>query len=219
VISEVGTADPNVQAGLPCAIGGLPEQDRILWSMVRAVAEEGFESVSVTDVVRRADVPRAAFYEVYECERECLLAAYEKVIDALVAYVGRAFEGDGPWPLKMRRALGACLEACSAEPEVARMTTVEVPATEPEAQRRYRGALTRFRPLFSEGRKYAGPEILPPDLELMSIGGVEAIIHDEVAAGRTKGLPALLPEILFTVLVPYVGPDVAAAEVRGTGES
>jgi hypothetical protein len=40
-----------------------------------------------------------------------------------------------------------------------------------------------------------------------------------VAAGRTKRLPTLLPEILFTALVPYVGPEVAAAEVRGTGKS
>jgi AcrR family transcriptional regulator len=214
---EVSTTSAERQPGLPQEIEGLSRQERILWSTVRAMAEKGFESVRIGEVVRRAGVSRGTFYELFESREECLFAAYERVIDALISYVARAFEGGGPWPLKIRRALGACLEAYSAEPEVARMATVEVPAAEPEAQRRYRGALERLRPLFSEGREYAEGNILPRDLELMAVGGAEAIIFNEVVAGRTEELPALLPDILFTVLVPYVGPEAAKAEVRRTG--
>jgi hypothetical protein len=47
----------------------------------------------------------------------------------------------------------------------------------------------------------------------MAIGGAEAIVCDEVMADRTEDLPTLLPDILFAVLVPYVGPEAAAAEV------
>ena len=213
------TASAKIQPGLPRAIEGLSGQERILWSMVRMVAEQGFESVDVGEVIERAGVSRATFYELFEDKEECLFAAHERVIDALVAYVGRAFEGPGPWPLKIRRALGACLEAYSAEPEVARMATVEVPAAGPEAQRCYRDALERLVPLFRGGREYAESEVLPPDLELMAVGGAEAIIHDEVAAGRTEELPSLLPDILFVVLVPYVGPEAATAEVRRAGRA
>ena len=99
------------------------------------------------------------------------------------------------------------------------MATVELPAAGPEARRRYHDALGQLRPLFSEGRKYAESDILPPDLELMAVGGAEAIIFDEVVAGRTKELPKLLPDILFAVLVPYVGPTAAKAEVRRAAES
>jgi AcrR family transcriptional regulator len=215
----VSAASADFQPGLPRAIDGLPQQERILWSMVRATAENGCESVGVAEVVERAGVSRSAFYALFEDKQDCLIAAYEKVIDALVAYVARAFEGRGPWPLKIRRALGACLEACSAEPEVARMATLEVPAAGPEAQRCYRDALERLLPLFREGREYAEGEGLPPDLELMAVGGAEAIIHDEVAAGRTEKLPNLLPDILFVLLVPYVGPEAATAEVRRTGRA
>ena len=115
------------------------------------------------------------------------------MIDGLVAHVSRAFEGAGPWPLKIRRGLAACLEAFSAEPEVARVATVEVPAAGPEAQRHYRGALERLRPLFKEGREYAKSDTLPPDTELMAVGGAEAVILEEVAAGRTEELPACSP--------------------------
>lgn len=194
-------------------------EQRILWATVRLVAEKGFESVTVFDVIERADVSRTAFNELFESKDECLFAAYEKVLHALVAYVARAFEGDGPWPLKIRRAMQACLEACSAEPEVARMTTVDVPAARPEAQRRYRNALERLVPLFIEGREYAANEVhLPPDLERMAVGGAETIIFDEVVAGRAEELPSRLPDVLFTVLAPYIGPEEAAAEVRRAEE-
>jgi AcrR family transcriptional regulator len=215
----VSTASAEFQPGLPRKIEGFSRQERILWSMVRAAAEKGFESVGVTEVTERAGVSPATFYELFDSEQECLIAAHERVIDALVAYVARAYEADGRWPVKVRRALGACLEACSAEPEVTRMATVEVPAARPEAQRRYRDALERLVPLLREGREYAGDEPLPPDLELMAVGGAEAIIRDEVAAGRTEELPGLLPDLLFVVLTPYVGPDAATAEVRQAGRA
>ena len=214
-MSAVGETNTEVRPGLPRALEGMSNEQRIVWATVRLVAEKGFESVTVFDVTERADVSRGAFYELFDSKDECLFAAYEKVLDALVAYVARAFEGDGPWPLRIRRAMQACLEACSAEPEVARMTTVDAPAARPEAQRRYRNALERFVPLFIEGREYAADAVhLPRDLERMAVGGAETIIFDEVVAGRAAELPARLPDILFTVLAPYIGPEAAAAEVR-----
>jgi AcrR family transcriptional regulator len=185
--------------------------------MVRLVAEKGYEAVSVADVVERAGVSRTSFYRLFENEAECLFAAYERVIDALVTHVMRAFEGDGSWPFRLRRALGALLEAYAAEPEVARMATVEVPAAGSEGRRRYRDAQKRLLPLFEEGCEYSPLAELPLEIEVMAIGGAEAIVFDEVVAERTEELPELLPDILFAVLAPYLGPEAAAAEVERTG--
>ncbi len=48
----------------------------------------------------------------------------------------------------------------------------------------------------------------------MSAGAVSGLIFDELLAGRAAELPARLPDLLFAMLVPYVGPQVAAAEMR-----
>jgi AcrR family transcriptional regulator len=207
------------RAGLPRAVEGLPKEERILWTMVRVLTEKAGESITVSEIARRAGVSRMDFYELFENVEDCLFTAYETVIDAVVSYVSRAYEGDGPWPLRLRRALRALLEAVSAEPEVARMATVEVPALQPEAQRRYHDALERFVPLFREGRDYASYRDLPPDLERMAVASTEAVISDRVAAGRTQDLPDLLPDILLTALIPYVGPEAASAEVRRTEDA
>jgi AcrR family transcriptional regulator len=206
------------RGGIPSQLEGLSQEERILWSMVRAIAEKGYEAVTIADVVERASVSRSKFYELFDNKEECLFAAYERINEILVALVSKAFEGEAPWPTKVRRSLEAVLQAYAIEPEIARMATVEVPAAGPEAQRRYREAAMRFLPFFAEGRKYAkGGADLPADLELMSLGGAEAIVFDEVVAGRGATLPSMLPEILFAILVPYVGPEAAAAEMRRAG--
>jgi hypothetical protein len=119
----------------------------------------GREGIRVGQDVRR-DRPSGSLarrlYELFESKDECLFAAYEKVLDVLVAYVARACKWDRPWPLKIRRAIQTCLEACSAAPEVARMTTVDVPAARPEAQRRCRDALERSYRSSSRARVRSG---------------------------------------------------------------
>jgi hypothetical protein len=56
----------------------------------------------------------------------------------------------------------------------------------------------------------------PEVARMATVAGTEAVISHEVAAGRAEQLPELLPDLPFTVLTPYVGPDAASAEVRRT---
>jgi hypothetical protein len=66
-----------------------------------------------------------------------------------------------------------------------------------------------------EGREYSeADEELPTEVELLAVGAAEAIIFAEVDAGRAQRLPGMMPEILFSVLVPFMGPDRAADEMR-----
>jgi AcrR family transcriptional regulator len=183
--------------------------------MVRVIAEKGYDGVTVGDVVARAGVSRTTFYDEFANKDECLFAAYDRVIDVLVHYVEEAYQTEGEWPERVRQGLGAFLRALAAEPEVAQMATVQFPAAGPEAHQRYRDALERFLPFFADGREYSPrSDELPRDVALMAVGGAEVIIFDEIVAGRVSKLPAMLPEILFAVLVPYVGPDDAAEEMR-----
>lgn len=201
--------------GLPRDIDGLSQRDRLLWSTVRVVAEKGYDGFTLGDIVARAGVSRTTFYDEFANKDECLFAAYDLVVDVLISFVTEAYRGDGPWPERVGAGLRALLEALAAEPEVAKMAAVEFPAAGPAAHQRYRDALERFLPFFAEGRKYASRSAeLPPNVELMAVGGAEVIIFDEVVAGRVSRLPQMLPEILFAALVPFLGPDAAATEMQ-----
>jgi AcrR family transcriptional regulator len=201
--------------GLPTDFDAMSVRDRLIWSMPRAVAELGRDRVTAADVAVRAGVPTAFFHDEFASVDECLLAAYDRVVDLLVSYVEQAYGRGEDWPASVRLGLEAFLQALAAEPEVVRMATVEVPTTGADAQALYRRAVGRFQRFFREGRRHAprGHE-LPEDVELMAVGGAEAIIVDEVVADRVSRLPRMLPEILFALLVPYLGPTRAVEEMR-----
>lgn len=193
------------------------QRERMLEAMVRVAAAKGYEATTVTDVIEVAGVSRATFYEMFEGKSDCFLEAYDAVIDVLVAHVTSAFESAAgePWPERIAAGLGALVELLAAEADIARMAMVEVTTAGDEARARYRSALARFTPFLEEGREYSSQgEELPPDTARFAIGGATSMIFDEIRAGRGPELPRILPDLLFAVLMPYLGPEQAEEEMR-----
>ncbi len=180
-------------------------------------AAKGYEATTVTDVIEVAGVSRETFYEMFEDKEECFLEGYDAVMDVLVAHVSTAFEASShePWPERVAAVLQALVELLSSEADIARMAMVEVTAAGEDARSRYRAALTRFTPFLEEGRAYSNQtDELPPDTARFAIGGATSMIFDEVRAGRGPELERLLPDLVFAVLMPYLGPEAAEDEMR-----
>jgi AcrR family transcriptional regulator len=185
--------------------------------MVRVAAAKGYEAATVTDVIEVAGVSRETFHEMFVGKEDCFLEAYDAVIDVLVAHVTSAYEAAAtePWPDRMAAALRALVSLLAAESDIARMAMVEVTAVGEGARERYRAALTRFSRLLEEGRHYAADgATLPPDTARFAIGGATSLIFDEIRAGRGPELERILPDLVFAVLMPYLGPEAAEDEMR-----
>jgi AcrR family transcriptional regulator len=185
--------------------------------MVRVAAAKGYEAATVTDVVEVAGVSLETFHEMFDDKEDCFLEAYDAVIDVLVAHVTSAYEAAAgeSWPDRMTAALRALVSLLAAESDIARMAMVEVTAVGERARERYRAALTRFSRLLDDGREYApGGNSLPPDTARFAIGGATSMIFDEIRAGRGPELERILPDLVFAVLMPYLGPEAAEDEMR-----
>ncbi len=185
--------------------------------MVRVAAAKGYEATTVTDVIEVAGVSRETFYEMFEDKEECFLEGYDAVMDVLVAHVSTAYEATShePWPERVAAVLRALVELLSSEADIARMAMVEVTAAGDDARSRYRAALARFTPFLEEGRDYSNQtDELPPDTARFAIGGATSMIFDEVRAGRGPELERILPDLVFAVLMPYLGPEAAEDEMR-----
>jgi AcrR family transcriptional regulator len=185
--------------------------------MVRVAATKGYEATTVAEVIELAGVSRQSFDELFADKQDCFLEAYDAVIDVLLAHVRSAFEAaDGePWPDRMAAALRGLVELLAAESDIARMAMVEVTAAGDEARERYRAALARFTPFLEEGRAFSGRgDELPADTARFAIGGAASMIFDEIRAGRGPELERILPELVFAVVMPYLGPEAAESEMR-----
>jgi AcrR family transcriptional regulator len=191
--------------------------------MIRIAAEKGLQATTVDGVASAAGVGVDSFYEMFEDKEACFLEAYDAIFDVVVARMTASFEAasEESWPERVVAVLRALVELLSAEAAIARMAMVEVSAGGGIARARYRAALERFRPFLEEGRRYSPQgEDLPADTAAFAVGGATSMIFDEFRGGRGTELEKLLPQLVFAVLMPYLGPAVAGQEMeRVTGEA
>ena len=187
----------------------------MLRAMLDELAERGYGEASVEDARLAAGVSAAAFKAEFGNKDNCLFAAYERLADRMVERTSAECGTEDPWPDRVRMGLLTLLEELAEDPGMARAITRSFPGIRPAAYQHYVELLSRFVPFMQEGREYSEvEEELPGEVEMLAVGAAEAIIFGEVDAGRAERLPQMLPEILFSVLVPFMGPDRAAEEMR-----
>lgn len=191
------------------------QRSSLFGEMLEELVQRGYGEISVDRVCEAVGVPETEFAAEFADKDGCLFAAYDRLCDGLVRTAGSGCQSDEPWPERVRRGLDALLEDLAAQPTMAQALTRSFPGIRPATYERYVALLTRFEPFMHEGREYSGlGDELPGEVELLAVGAAEAIIFGEVDAGRAQSLPAIMPEILFSVLVPFLGPDRAAEEMR-----
>jgi len=194
--------------------GSETRRQQILEAMVRVVGRQGYKATSVADVIAEADVSRTTFYKHFEDKQECFLAAYDMAVERVLDEVIASCDGDLPWLERVRTGLATIVELFSLDPELARTAIVEVAAAGADARQRHWNAVTRFTEFLVDGEELADGRELPDNIALMAAGAVSGLIFDELLTGRAERLPQLLPDLLFALLVPYIGPGAATEEMR-----
>ena len=189
-------------------------RDLILAAMIRVVGAKGYRDTSVADVIEEAGTSRTTFYKHFEDKHDCFLAAYDDLVERVFGAVVANCDGEQPWLDRMRIGLATIVELFAVDPQLARTAVVEVAAAGADARQRHWNAVARFTEYLEAGRELADGRELPENIALMSAGAVSGLIFDEVLAGRAEQLPAMLPDLLFAMLVPYIGPRAAADEMR-----
>lgn len=190
--------------------GSESRRQAILEAMVQVVGSKGYVATSVADVLERAGASRTTFYKNFADKQACFLIAYEAAAERVFGEVSGACDLDSPWSDRVRGALSALTELFAGEPELARAAVVEIAATGAAGRRLHGETLARFARLLDDRSEAA----LPLDAGLMGVSAVSGLIFDALQRGAPLDPDALLPELVFAALVPYLGPRVAAAEMR-----
>jgi AcrR family transcriptional regulator len=209
---------PRGRHGLPRRFIVHNQRERMLLAVAEAVAEQGFVTTTVADIIARARLSRRTFYEHFADKEECFLAAYDTVVEQLLAAVGQAYEQADGWPQKVHDGLETFLAYLAAEPAFARMCIVEVVAAGPEARSRRDAAMRVFVDFLEPGRAEAPKGIVVPALAAdIVVGGIYEIIYSRLQRNAADELVEMLPELLYSALVPYIGhraAERAVAEAR-----
>ncbi|HEY6759079.1 MAG TPA: TetR/AcrR family transcriptional regulator [Baekduia sp.] len=202
---------PAGRHGLPRQVVVSNQRERILAAVADVCSAAGYVAMSVEDIVVTSGVSRRTFYDNYRGKEDVFLAAYDEVAERLLAKVQEAYVSADGLVDRARESLRALLEFISSEPAFADMCIVEVLAAGPAAVERRNAIMRAFAAMIDEAAAAELPKSKRP-APLVSetlVGGIYEVIYTRAVAGNYAELPELLPDLVFALLLPYVGKDVA----------
>jgi AcrR family transcriptional regulator len=207
---------PPGRHGLPREFVVGNQRRRILAAVADAVSDVGYAAMTVEDIIKAAGVSRRTFYEHFRGKEDAFLVSYDDISAQLMAAVEAAFHRSDTFVTRVEDCMREFLTLLAREPAYAHMCIVEVLVAGPAAIERRDEVMRQFRELIDKGAADELPRSArPPALTSEAlVGGVHEVIYSRVRRGETGGLPALLPDLACTVLLPYVGRDVATDRFR-----
>jgi AcrR family transcriptional regulator len=165
------------------------QRERLLQAMLELVAEQGYETTTVPQVVARARVSRNAFYEFFADKVACFLALCDELADEMLAEI---VVPDLPPAEALREGMRRYLAWWADRPAFARTYLLELPTAGTPALEQRRRQYARFDALFA-ALGAAGLEARA--ITLM----ITELITDEVREGRLEQLPELADDFVGLV--------------------
>jgi AcrR family transcriptional regulator len=191
------------------------QRARILSAVADVTSVAGYREMSVEDVIVTAGISRRTFYEHFKSKDDAFLAAFDAVLAQLLSTVRDASEREPPGLERLRAGLAAFLDFLAREPAFARMCIVEALAAGSDAVKRRNDAMAAFAGMIDENARAMPTALDPPALTAETIvGGIYEVIYTRVVRGDIRELPLLLPDLVWSAVLPYAGPDAALAEYR-----
>ena len=187
-------------------------RERIVAAILKTVADHGYAGFTIERALDNARISRQVFDQYFDGREQALIAAQEDFLDHLWGEVGVACgaTAGGEWPLQVQAALRAVIAALVEASRLARAFGVEATAASLVAAECQFTTLDRFAKMLSGGRRlYPLAASLPAATERAVVGGVASILLDRLFAEDPGALPALEPQLVELVLLPYLGVEEA----------
>lgn len=190
---------PRGRSSLPVSQVRAAQRLRLLTATVAAVAELGYNHITVADIVRGAKVSRAAFYAHFSDKQDCFLAATryggELLLDAVLTAT-RSQPRSASAERVLRASCRAYLAFLAGEPAFARVFYVDMAAAGGRSADRFETAIQRFADLTKAWHERARerhpnwPDV-PDEAYLALSGAVTALVRVRVRQGKAAELPDL----------------------------
>ncbi len=203
---------PPGRHGLPRSFVVQNQRERILAAVADASSSSSYAAMSVEDIISSAGISRRTFYEHYKYKHEAFLAAYDEAADRLIAAVEAAQAPATGFAERVHSGIQVFLALLAADPSFARMCIVEVMAAGPVVVARRNQAMRAFGAIIERNASELLEERPPTALTAETVvGSIYDVIYNRIQQGRVHELPDLTTDLVYTALLPYVGPDAARA--------
>ena len=181
------------------------QRRRLLHAALDVFAERGVAAATVKELVRRAGVSRATFYECFADGDDCMAALHEEVLAWLSEQVGKAVAEQDDWAAKVRTGVARTVELLADDPRLVTVCADEAPAVRvPRIRARHELLVEQICAGLRAGRTGSRHgEELPEILEPALVSGAIYVISRSLADGAEADVAGLAAELADVLLLPY----------------
>jgi AcrR family transcriptional regulator len=185
-------------------------------ALIELCAERGYPEVTVDQLCERAGVERSYFESRYEDLDDCFGAALEECADEFLAKMTAAYvQAEGRWQDHLRAAAHTALLHIQEDPIRANFTIVESVHGGERAQLVLERVFATLSGFLDDGRNLPGaPDSLSEATAQSLHGGMVRQMRIGLQTIETDRFAEGLPQLMYAVVLPYVGPEAAAEELE-----
>lgn len=216
-VAGVARFSPGGQP-LPQEMISQSQRGRLLAGALEAVTEHGYPATSVAQIIAAARISRKTFYEHFANKEDCVLAAYDLIIDWLGERIAQAVAGIDDWPDAVRVAVRTTVGLLATDLRLATLCAIEILRVGRPGIVRYEASVGLLAVPLRAGRARCpwGTQ-LPLSLEETVIGGAIWLIGYRLRPEDPSRIAELVPDITYFLLTPYLGIKQAQQVIAGIG--
>ena len=194
------------------------QRQRLLVATARVLAEHGYAQLTVEQVHSKAGVSRTTFYEHFANKQACVLVAHEEVFDRFTGELFRACAEQSEWSAKVKAGVEATIAFSMKCPEEAQLLLIDPVAADPFLATRVLSSHDYLIGLLRNGREHCPQAGSLPELtERALLGAAASVVGSRLLSGQADRLPALEPQLLQLMLMPYLGVTEARRVAQSGG--
>jgi AcrR family transcriptional regulator len=191
------------------------ERVRLEQAFVDVVCEQGYAKTTVEAICERAGVAREVYEHHFTDLESCLCEYIQEGTTVLLIRAAQAFATGQLWQDQLRAVAHAMLRFLQEDSDRARIMVVEVLSAGDRAQLIRDQGMEALFEFIDQGRN----ELEDPDsisrTTAEAVGGaIFSRIRMEIETGGSDSLTALLPKMMYSAVLPYLGPEAAAEELN-----
>jgi AcrR family transcriptional regulator len=179
--------------------------------MIEIVADRGYRSLKVRDLVSSAEVSTRAFYEHFSSKEDCFLQTHQLIYRRATRRIIAAQAGESNWRRRPYLVFEAFVQELERKPGGARLAIVEAYSAGAAALAQALQAERDFEGLLAEAfARLPQGVFVPPLIVQGMVAGIATVSRSRILAGRVADLAGGGKELIGWAL-SYLDP--AAAEL------
>ncbi|GAA4629630.1 TetR/AcrR family transcriptional regulator [Actinoallomurus vinaceus] len=182
---------------------------RLLDGLAASIADKGYRTTTVADVVRRARTSRRTFYEHFASKEECFVALLTDANTGMIRQISASVDQTAPWRDQVRQAVEAWIAGAESEPSLTLSWIRDVPSLGDAARRLQRDMMEAFATMIqtlcdTDELRAAGVGPVSRQLAIMLLGGLRELTATTVEdGGRIRDITEVAVQSSIALLGPH----------------